>query len=128
MRLEAWLSHLRFASLTKQQGDPDSNLVTVHLVDTGVECSEWRHEAHDGFSRRSKYRYTTSNSLRYSGTCPLVIFHGSQYLVASDVLCCVRQCLADSSLLQPCHTDLTTNRIYPWRAVNGLTSEDTGIV
>ena len=104
--------------------------MTVYSVDTGVAWCKWRHEAHDGFSRRSKYRYTTSNSLRYSGACSLVIFHGSQYLVASDVLCCVRQCSADASFhLQPCHTDLTTNRIYPRLAVNGVISEkDGGIV
>lgn len=63
---------------------PDRNLVTVYSLNTGVAWSEWRHEAHDGFSRRSKYRRATSISLRYCGACYLVIFHGSLYLVASE--------------------------------------------
>lgn len=63
---------------------PDRNLVTVYSLYTGVAWSEWRHEAYDGFSRRSKYRRATSISLRYCGTCYLVIFHVSLYLVASE--------------------------------------------
>jgi hypothetical protein len=86
-----------------------------------VQRVVWRHEAHYGFSRRCKYRSATSNSLRISGTCCLVIFHGVVHLVASG--CGVlRQAMLGWLILSFCirTTWIWRQTIYPRLAITVL--------